>query len=39
MFNTPKWDEMIQTAMNEDFSWGRSAEKYIALYQQLVSNL
>ncbi|MHB8443283.1 MAG: glycogen synthase [Patescibacteria group bacterium] len=39
MFNTPKWDEMIQTAMNEDFSWGRSAEKYVALYQQLVSNL
>ena len=28
-------DNMIKTAMNQDFSWGRSAKKYYALYQQL----
>ncbi|WP_419658811.1 GlgA: glycogen synthase [Desulfosarcina variabilis str. Montpellier] len=33
-----KWEEMMVTAMAQDFSWNRSAEKYITVYKQLVGN-
>ena len=28
-------DNMVKTAMNQDFSWGTSAKKYYSLFQQL----
>ncbi|MCL2055827.1 MAG: glycogen synthase GlgA [Oscillospiraceae bacterium] len=30
-----KWDSHIKTAMECDFSWGRSAAEYIAMYKRL----
>jgi starch synthase len=35
--NQPSWRAMQQCGMRQDFSWERSAEKYLHLYQQLVS--
>lgn len=32
-FGTEKWQEMIQRAMRSDFSWEKSAAKYLELYQ------
>ncbi|MDL2234212.1 glycogen synthase GlgA, partial [Ruminococcaceae bacterium OttesenSCG-928-L11] len=32
-----KWDSHVKTAMNCDFSWGRSAGEYINLYKSLLS--
>ncbi|MCK7484731.1 MAG: glycosyltransferase [Bacillus subtilis] len=29
------WDMLVERAMNEDFSWNRSADEYIALYKIL----
>jgi starch synthase len=29
------WDMLVERAMNEDFSWSRSADEYIALYKIL----
>ncbi len=29
------WKKIVQNAMNEDFSWKKSAEKYINLYKQI----
>ncbi|BBO91379.1 glycogen synthase [Desulfosarcina ovata] len=31
-----KWEEMMATAMAQDFSWNRSADKYITVYRQLL---
>ncbi len=31
-----KWNKMVERAMEKDFSWKRSAEKYCALYEKLV---
>jgi starch synthase len=31
------WDQLIRTGMSQDWSWGRSAEEYVALYQKLLS--
>lgn len=31
------WNKLIINAMNEDFSWDRSAKQYIALYNKLLS--
>jgi glycogen synthase len=30
--------KMIQTGMAQDFSWERSAQAYVALYQQAIEN-
>ena len=35
--DSEKWKKMIKTAMNQDFSWNRSAEKYHAVYSRLLS--
>jgi starch synthase len=33
--NTPsQWKKMVRSAMKEDFSWDRSAEKYVKLYEK-----
>ena len=34
--NPGKWETMMMTAMTQDFSWNRSAEKYLTVYSQLV---
>ena len=34
--STKEWEKLIKSAINTDFSWNRSAEKYIALYNNLV---
>lgn len=34
--NPEKWEEMMMTAMAQDFSWNRSAAKYITVYSRLV---
>jgi starch synthase len=31
----PRWINMMQTAMNKDFSWEKSAKEYVALYGRL----
>lgn len=31
-----KWEEMMVTAMAQDFSWKRSAEKYLTVYSRLL---
>lgn len=33
-----KWNEMIKTAMSEDFSWQKSAQKYLKLYKKLTKS-
>ncbi|MCD4655362.1 glycosyltransferase, partial [bacterium] len=32
------WTSLIKTAMKQDFSWKRSAEKYVELYQNILSS-
>ena len=31
-----KWEELVQRAMKEDFSWDRSAKEYLRLYERLL---
>lgn len=35
---TPAWDDMVQRAMRQDFSWERSADTYLRLYQDVVAS-
>lgn len=35
-YNKPTWRKIQLNGMNKDFSWKRSAEKYIALYEEAV---
>ncbi len=30
-----RWDALVKTVMEKDFSWARSAKKYLALYQSM----
>ena len=32
----PAWEEMMRNAMRKDFSWDRSAEKYLSVYQRIL---
>jgi starch synthase len=32
-----RWKQMMITAMGQDFSWEKSAEKYLAVYSKLLS--
>ena len=37
--NSPeRWQAMMMTAMSQDFSWNRSAEKYLTVYRQLIGD-
>jgi len=36
VFKTPVWARMVRSAMQKDFSWARSAEKYMELYEKAV---
>lgn len=39
VFHKPSaWKRITHNAMNQDFSWEKSAEKYCALYQELTSS-
>ncbi len=31
-----EWKKLVKTCMNKDFSWDRSAKKYIALYKEII---
>jgi len=35
--HTPAWEQMMRTAMQKDFSWDRSSEKYLAVYRRILS--
>ncbi len=35
MYNTGQWDQMIHNAMSADFSWHKSSQKYLVLYNKL----
>ena len=32
-----KWQQMVKTAMRQDFSWKRSAREYLELYRKLIA--
>jgi len=32
------WEQVVKNAMNADFSWGKSAEQYVSLYERLKGN-
>ncbi len=32
----PAWEHMMRNAMHKDFSWDRSAEKYLAVYRRIL---
>ena len=32
-----KWKQMMITAMGQDFSWDKSAEKYLIVYNKILS--
>lgn len=34
----PLWDQLVQTGMRRDWSWQRSAEEYIAVYERAARN-
>jgi len=33
----PAWRKMVRAAMTRDFSWDRSAERYLALYARALA--
>ncbi len=37
--NKEKWNQMVKNAMLEDFSWDKSVEKYIKLYEELIKSV
>lgn len=34
-YNAPAWKQMMETGMKQDFSWRRSAQKYVEIYQKI----
>jgi starch synthase len=35
--DAPAWQQMMRNAMEQDFSWPRSAEKYLAVYRRILA--
>jgi starch synthase len=35
--DTPSWEQMMRDAMQKDFSWGRSADRYAAVYRRVLA--
>jgi starch synthase len=35
--NRPAWQQLVQNAMRQDFSWERSASRYVERYRQLLA--
>jgi starch synthase len=33
----PRWNQLVQNAMAQDFSWQRRVADYVALYERLVT--
>jgi starch synthase len=33
------WDRIVTTGMKQDWSWGRSAKQYVALYEQTLARV
>jgi starch synthase len=36
--DTPAWEQMMRNAMQKDFSWARSAERYLAVYRRILAH-
>ena len=34
----PAWEQMMRNAMQKDFSWDRSGEKYLAVYRRILAH-
>ncbi|MDO4550683.1 MAG: glycogen synthase GlgA [Planctomycetia bacterium] len=34
-YNRPVWEQMMNTGMTTDFSWQKSAEKYVKIYEKI----
>jgi len=34
--NKKEWKKLVQKAMQQDFSWERSAKRYVELYERLL---
>jgi len=40
LFGKPDvWDRIVQTCMTQDWSWGRSAREYVALYERTLARV
>jgi starch synthase len=37
-YHADVWKKMMVSAMQQDFSWKKSAEKYLALYSRLINS-
>jgi starch synthase len=35
--NKTKWEKIVRNAMSQDYSWGKSAQKYCTLYQEVLA--
>lgn len=35
----PRWERLVRNGMTADFSWGRSAREYLALYERVVERV
>ncbi|WP_270165880.1 glycogen synthase GlgA [Paenibacillus sp. SYP-B4298] len=33
-----QWEQLVRNAMSGDYSWNRSAQEYMALYEQVIAN-
>jgi starch synthase len=38
LYKSKGWDEMIENAMQQDFSWHNSSQRYLVLYNKMKSN-
>lgn len=36
IWNTPKWEKLIESGMKEDYSWDKPAEQYLKIYKSKV---
>ncbi|MCA9186732.1 MAG: hypothetical protein KDA99_13990, partial [Planctomycetales bacterium] len=39
LHNRQAWEQIVTTAMSQDWSWKRSAREYVALYEQTVARV
>ncbi|MCL1787611.1 MAG: glycogen synthase GlgA [Defluviitaleaceae bacterium] len=37
VYGTPDWDVLVKNAMGGDYSWNRAAEKYMEMYQRIMT--
>jgi starch synthase len=40
LFSKPEvWSKIVATGMKQDWSWGRSANEYVALYERMLARV